>query len=391
MNKNINLKQGKYIFPLVIFFPLVGLVYYTSQIFSSSPEQVEVTDRFNDNLPSANNEDMIDKISEMNKRYGDQDVSYSPIQGIDPESTEKDMLDDVYTREQIDSILASQAEMDKLRKEQEAIERQMLNSRNRLNDDLSEYSPIADSYKPSSPYDRYPGEDDEHFIRRITETRREEIKRILDSEDEEENEEVNEVTQEETIEESPALVVRKENQYINQFNTVGSESEITDEPLIKAMIDKTTKAKDGTRLRFKLLSDVTVKGITLPKGSYIYGSVSGFRQQRVMAKVESILIGSKFIKVDLSVFDNDGMEGFYVPESEFREFMRDAGSAAAQSNINFNSGSYGTGINPEAIALQAIQNVYQSATNALQNKIRKNKAKIKYNTIIYLINSNEAK
>ncbi|EJW91453.1 hypothetical protein EVA_20440, partial [gut metagenome] len=25
----------------------------------------------------------------------------------------------------------------------------------------------------------------------------------------------------------------------------------------------------------------------------------------------------------MSVFDNDGMEGFYVPESSFREFMKD--------------------------------------------------------------------
>ena len=38
-------------------------------------------------------------------------------------------------------------------------------------------------------------------------------------------------------------------------------------------------------------------------------------QQRVKATITSILVGDKFINVKLSVFDNDGMEGFYVPES----------------------------------------------------------------------------
>jgi hypothetical protein len=55
--------------------------------------------------------------------------------------------------------------------------------------------------------------------------------------------------------------------------------------------------------------------------------VSGFGQQRVKASISSILVGGKFIKVGLSVFDNDGMEGFYVPESTFREMVKDAGSA----------------------------------------------------------------
>ena len=155
------------------------------------------------------------------------------------------------------------------------------------------------------------------------------------------------------------------------------------------MIDQTTKAREGTRLRFKLLDDVTVGGINLKKGTYLYGTVTGFGQQRVRAAITSILIGDKFVKVNLSVFDNDGMEGFYVPESQFRDFVKDAGS---KQNISFESGSgYETGISAEAIALQTLQNMYNSASSAISSNIRKNKAKIKYNTIVYLINSDEAR
>jgi conjugative transposon TraM protein len=170
-------------------------------------------------------------------------------------------------------------------------------------------------------------------------------------------------------------------------STPSPATENVDEPLIKAMIDKTTKAREGTRLRFKLLDDVTVKGIRLKKGSYLYGIVTGFGQQRVMANITSILVGNKFIKGQpQSVFDNDGMEGFYVPESTFREMMKDAGSNVRRQNIQFDVNGTG-GVSPEIIALQALQNMYQSASSAVSKNIRKNKAKIKYNTIVYLINT----
>ena len=183
----------------------------------------------------------------------------------------------------------------------------------------------------------------------------------------------------------PELVKKVSDQNADKFNTIG-EKTLVDEPLIKAMIDKTTKAHEGTRLRFKLLDDVIIKDVKLKKGTYLYGTVTGFGQQRVRAAITSILVKDKFVKVALSVYDNDGMEGFYVPESAFRDMMRDAGAQAMQSNINLDGG-YGSQISGEAIALQALQNMYQSASSAISGNIRKNKAKIKYNTIVYLINS----
>ena len=79
------------------------------------------------------------------------------------------------------------------------------------------------------------------------------------------------------------------------------------------------------------------------------------------------------------------MQGFYVPESAFRDMMKNAGSAAMQSNISFDSRGSG-GISAEALALQALQNVYQSTSSAVSQAFKKIRAKIKYNTIVYLIN-----
>jgi hypothetical protein len=39
--------------------------------------------------------------------------------------------------------------------------------------------------------------------------------------------------------------------------------------------------------------------------------------------------------------------------------------------------------------MQALQNAYQKAANALSKNIRKNKVKVKYGTQVYLVNSRE--
>ena len=86
------------------------------------------------------------------------------------------------------------------------------------------------------------------------------------------------------------------------------------------------------------------------------------------------------------------MEGCYVTKWVFRVSMKNAVFNKVKQNINFESSDgYGTGISTEAIALQSLQNMYNSATSAISSNIRKNKAKIKYNTIVYLINSEDAR
>lgn len=63
---------------------------------------------------------------------------------------------------------------------------------------------------------------------------------------------------------------------------------------------------------------------------------------------------------------------FYVPQSAFRDMIKDAGAQAMQNNINLDSGA-GSELSGEAIALQALQNAYQSALSAVSANIRKNK------------------
>ena len=117
-------------------------------------------------------------------------------------------------------------------------------------------------------------------------------------------------------------------------------TEQTGDPnLIRARVDAVEKVSDGSRIRLRLSEDIEIEGQVLKEGSYLYATVNGFTAQRVKASVTSVLLGDQIKKIELSVYDLDGMEGFYVPSSKFREVSKDVGSNAMNMNMNFNQNS----------------------------------------------------
>ena len=395
--KKLNLKQPKYIFPLVILLPIVFLAYEISKFTDSSdePQKGVVTDNINMSLPDARNEGMGSKLEEMNKHFSE-DGAYTAIGALGDDKEAADSTMSGYSESELNDIDAENAKRMRKQKEQEDLERSLAEARKHINsygfDDGGSYGSrsghgIASRGGRQSDMEDYARELEE--IQQRSLERQKVLERTFGGADEEKERKAEEerkrlAEERKKKEVKPELVMKAEDKNAGMFNTINEQQE-ADAPLIKAMIDKTTKAHEGTRLRFKLLDDVIIKDVRLKKGTYLYGIVTGFGQQRVMASISSILVGDKFIKVSLSVFDNDGMEGFYVPESAFRDMMKDAGAQAMQSNISFDGG-YGGGLSGEAVALQALQNMYQSASTAISGNIRKNKARIKYNTIVYLIN-----
>lgn len=412
MIRKINFKQPKYIFPLVVFIPLCALVYFVMQTFGGGEDaqQTVATDRINTELPQANAEEAGDKMYEMSRRFGDEDA-FTAVGAIGEEQKKAEELEHGYSEDELNKLDAAEAERIRQQQEMEELERSLAESRRHINsfaygDNASSGNRSGNGSRTgtSTTTEGYTSQDD--FAKDLEEIQRRSYERQKAIEsglgigrfdrdelaEKQRADSIAKVRQAEKERNRPKLVIKSGDTNAEKFHTVTSPDDVAEAKLIRAMIDQTTKAKEGTRLRFKLLDDITVSNTKLKKGTYLYGTVTGFGQQRVKATITSILVGDKFINVKLSVFDNDGMEGFYVQESSFREFVKDASSSAVQQNISFESeDGYGSGISGEALALQALQNVYNSASSAISSNIRKNKAKIKYNTIVYLINSEEAR
>ena len=188
--------------------------------------------------------------------------------------------------------------------------------------------------------------------------------------------------QDEKPKEKAIEVVKAKNPAEVYFNTVGKEQKTS---LITAILDETLKVTDGSRVRIRLLDDIMINDALLTKGTYLYGNVSGFKAQRVHINISSIMVDGKQMKVDLSVYDNDGQEGFFVPSSAFRDLSKDVGAQIGSQTIQMNSQSEGV----EQFALGALQDAYRSTTQALSKNIKKNKAKLKYNTQVFLVNNKD--
>lgn len=389
--KKINFKQAKYILPLILLLPLLGLLYSVSNMFASTNEEQNgvATDSINTSLPEADPHQLEGKMDEMDRATWS-DERYTAVNGLGLDEEEKDEASHGYSEAELDAIDKINAERAREAKEKAELERSLQESRRHVNS----YTNHGSSGRSSTARSQY--DEMEEYANALEEIQNRNRRRnnygsmddVYSSETNNQSSNPSKVKEEPKV--TPAEIVYKTPiQGADKFHTISNNHKSVDEALIKAIIDKTTKARSGTRLRFKLLDDVTIKGISIKKGTYLYGTVTGFGSQRVTASITSILVKDKFIKVNLSVYDNDGMEGFYVPESQFRAFVKDASSNVVSNGMTINNNSPSSGISGEIMALQALQNLYSSATSAVSNNIRQDKAKIKYNTIVYLINSSQ--
>lgn len=164
-------------------------------------------------------------------------------------------------------------------------------------------------------------------------------------------------------------VVKKVKVTSDYFNTL---TENDPEPnLIKAIIDENVKAVDGSRVRLRLLDDIEINDIVVPKGTYIYALMSGFGSQRVKGNIKSILINDNIIKVNLSIYDTDGLEGLYVPSSNFRETTKDVASGAMNNSSALTSSSTTAGNSSFNGATKPSQMPYRKRAMPLVSPSRK--------------------
>ena len=402
--KKINWKQPKYLLPAIIYFPLLFVGYFVIDLFHTEKaeipdESLHTTEYLNPKLPEAQmrGDGIGNKYESMLKSYGRID-DYSAMENIERnEDDTKEAYDSKYSDEELQQLESSESErLAELQRQLQASaekgerigEGQGLSEEERIARSHQREQEAIDELNRALAMARLQGQ--QATQQAVPQEATEPVETKDNTAKTEGSVSVNERSVKALSEEDEAQeAVKKVKVTSDYFNTL---RENDPEPnLIKAIVDEDVKAVDGSRVRLRLLDDIEINEVIVPKGTYIYAIMNGFGSQRVKGNVKSILVNDELIKVNLSLYDTDGLEGLYVPGSSFRETTKDVASGAMSNTSSLTSSSTNTGNPLIQWGNQAITNAVQKTSNSISKAIRKNSAKIKYGTFVYLINGKEKK
>ena len=390
--KKINWKQPKYMIPLIIYFPLLFVGYFVIDLFHTEkaeiPDGLATTEYLNPDLPEAKmkGDGIGNKYESMLKSYGKID-DYSALGNIERNEEEtREEYESKYTDEEREQLEAQEAA--KLAE----MQRQLQESAQKGQEIAQGGSPSEEDRIARSKQREQEAMDE--LNRAIAQARLQAQQSMMpaatDTADAGQREgKVEASDKKKTDDDEPQEVVKKVKVTSDYFNTLCDNDKETS--LIKAIIDGNIKAVDGSRVRLRLLDDIEINDVVVPKGSYLYATMSGFGSQRVKGNVQSIMVDDDIVKVSLALYDTDGLEGLYVPSSQFRETTKDVGSGALSNTSSLTNSSTTSGNSLATGGAQTITNAVQKTSNAISKAIKKNNAKLKYGTFVYLINSRSNK
>lgn len=389
--KKINWKQPKYMIPLIIYLPLLFVGYFVIDLFYTEkaeiPDGLATTEYLNPDLPEAKmkGDGIGNKYESMLKSYGKID-DYSALGNIERnEEDTREEYESKYTDEEREQLEAQEAA--KLAE----MQRQLQESAQKGQEIAQGGSPSEEDRIARSKQREQEAMDE--LNRAIAQARLQAQQSMMpaatDTADAGQREGKVEASDRKRTDDEPQEVVKKVKVTSDYFNTLCDNDKETS--LIKAIIDENIKAVDGSRVRLRLLDDIEINDVVVPKGSYLYATMSGFGSQRVKGNVQSIMVDDDIVKVSLALYDTDGLEGLYVPSSQFRETTKDVGSGALSNTSSLTNNSTTSGNSLATWGAQTITNAVQKTSNAISKAIKKNNAKLKYGTFVYLINSRSNK
>lgn len=370
---SINFRQPKYILPLLAL-PFLCLFFYVWRSNHGKNKQtVKQQAGFNSTVadvsPEVKKRSLEDKLAAYQDRYKEADgaSAVTPIPsetGANPETNtrrQKRQLDS------IDSVMKKRFSRPGLTRQQPASQdEQMAKALN----SLSQRQRHAEAAAPNTEKAQDPME---LFKKQMA---------YMDSVRKASDPNYQKQLQEEKLKaaskkiDDKTLTVTKANEAPDAFNTIMPQK---DQQFITAVIDENVTGYAGSRIRLRLLEPIMAGNVMIPKDTYLYALITGFSGQRVALTIKTILYNDQLLPVKLAVYDQDGLDGLYVPNSQFRDFTKDASTNVMQGvDMESTSTSY---------LMSAADKLFESTSSAIASAIRKDKARIKYNSYVYLIDT----
>lgn len=394
--KKINFKQKKYVLPLFALPFLLLFVYVGAQFTKEAPSEKDQPKELS--LSLGETQDSIMTKNDAYDAFFKKDDNRTMLEGLDKEEDSLYNYDDQLSlaqKRKIDSLKAVSSRQNPYREKGNPSSYYNPNSSQREDQDYQRSSEIIRMLNDKSYGKQENGYDSESSKTLLKNEPQDPVKYlkqqmlVMDSlEKARDPEYQSKLAAEQRLKTSKEKMDEFLNSTFNvsksginnDFNAFYKEKENS---FIKAVIDENNKGFLGSRIRFRLLEDIFVSNRKISKGSILYGQISGFSMQRVNLTIVSVFTKGDIFPVNLSIYDVDGMKGLYVPQSVFRDMIREMGSNSVQgTQMDMGGQGFFTSLGSK---------LFTSTSKSIANLIKTNKAKLKYNSYVFLIDEKQLK
>lgn len=165
------------------------------------------------------------------------------------------------------------------------------------------------------------------------------------------------------------------------FNTAVGNTGAAEKNTIAACVHGNQTVTDGQSVRLRLLEATDVGGVRVPRNTLVVGAAR-VQGERLGVEITSLEYRGSIIPVELSVFDSDGQEGIFIPNSlevsAVKEIAANMGSSLGSSiNISTDAGAQ--------LASDLGKGVIQGTSQYIAQKMRTVKVHLKagYKVMLY--------
>jgi len=99
---------------------------------------------------------------------------------------------------------------------------------------------------------------------------------------------------------------------------------------VQAVIHETQTIVDGSTVKLRLVNDIYINGVHIPKDNFLFGEAS-LNGERLNVKIGSIRYGNSLFPVELAVYDMDGLDGIYIPGAITRDVAKQSADRSMQA------------------------------------------------------------
>lgn len=137
---------------------------------------------------------------------------------------------------------------------------------------------------------------------------------------------------------------------------------------ISAVIHETQTIVSGATVKLRLLSDIFINGMLIPKDNLVFG-IASLDGERLQIKINSIRYRHSLFPVSLSVYDMDGLNGIYIPGAITRDVAKESADQSIQ-NLGFTTYDPSFGAQAASAGVTAAKSLFSRKVRLVKVQVK---------------------